>query len=224
MNAWALTTLARVKQYIGGSFSASDDTTLSYLIDSVTDYVESYTQRRFKQTTYTNEEYDSDGSGIIVLRNYPVSSVTLKYRNSILNVADWNTIDSQDYFIDANAGIIQFAGNKGGASVSGNFNSWGTGFVGSGLKFYAVTYTAGYNFDNAATFLSNYAADLEYCVWRLIAAAFYNRGSTAGVQSERIGDYSVTYVKASFDDEEINSILEKYKSTQVRSYNSPLNY
>lgn len=209
MNAWVLTTAARVQQFIGGTFTASQTTVIESLIDSVTAYIENYCGRRFKQTTYTNEEYDGDGSGFIVLKQFPVSSVSLKYRNTSSNEADWSTVDTKDYFVDTDSGVIQLAGNS-------KFTK--------GIKTYAVTYTGGWNFDNVATFLSVYAADLEFVVWKLVSTAFNQKAGDVGISSESIGDYSVTYSKEVFENSEIKAILDKYSKKEVRGIPSPLNY
>ena len=61
LKAYGLTTVARFKDYASVSTSA-DDTLIENLINIVTEFVENYTQRRFKQTTYTDEEYDGKES------------------------------------------------------------------------------------------------------------------------------------------------------------------
>lgn len=212
MHSYALTTRSRVMNYMGvSSLSTTKENLLDRLIDSVTDFIENYCHRRFKLTTYTNEEYDGDGSEYINLKQYPIGTFTsLQYRNSSLNESSWTTVSSDEYFINYSAGIIQMAG---GGKFSKN------------TRGYRVTYTAGFDYDNVTTFLSDAgAADLEYAVWKLIKTAFDKSGGEMGVESERIGDYSVTYTSGMFENKEIKEIVDKYRAMEVFSYTSPINY
>lgn len=202
VKAYALTTLARLKTYLDITGSG-DDTLLETIIDSVTEFVENYCHRRFKKTTYTEEMYSTGrGDKVIILKQYPVISTetfTLEVRCSSLNEDDWDEIDSEYYHIHYAEGIIEGAG--------------GYTFI-KGVNKYRATYTAGYDFDNSATFLSNTeAGDLELVVWMLCSVAYQRRKGDPSVESERIGDYSVTYMKEAFENETIKSILEKYRRT-----------
>lgn len=214
VKAYALTTRARVMDFMGvSSLTTVQENVLDRLIDAVTDFVESYCQRRFKQTAHTAEYHEGDGSEYITLEEFPVSSTetfTLSYRNTTANENSFTTIDSEDYFVDYDAGIVQLTANAR--------------FLKDSAFMYKVAYTAGYNYDNAATFLSDYAADLEYAAWKLISTAFNKRKGEAGVQSESIGDYSVTYTSTLFENSEIREIVDKYRKVEVRGMTSPLNY
>lgn len=211
--AYALTTRTRVMDFMGqSSLTTTEETVLDRIIDSVTNFVENYCQRRFKQTVYT-EEFNGDGSEEAVLNQFPISSTAsfaLYYRNADGNEDEWTAFDTEDYFINYNAGIVELAAN--------------TRFLKFSRRLYRAIYTAGYNFDNAATFLSDTsAADLEYAVWRLCTTAFNKRKSDVGIESESIGDYSVTYSKTLFETPEIKEILDKYKRVEVAGVSSPKN-
>jgi len=78
---YALTTLARVKTFLGISGTSDDelltslinnDELLTSLINSCTDFIENYCDRRFKQKAYTNELYNGNGTNKLLLKNYPV--------------------------------------------------------------------------------------------------------------------------------------------------------
>ena len=194
----ALTTLARLKSYLGISVVAYD-TVLEYTIDATTAFILQYCDRVFQQTANSNEVYDGNGMTDMVLKNYPVSSTatfTLEKRDSIDNNGSFSTISSTDYFVKYTAGIVHFA----------------TGHFKKIAQHYRVTYTAGYDYDTAAkTLISVGLGDLEYAVWKLCAVMYYQRKSSGDIASERIGDYSVTYMKEVMTDPEVLAILGKYK-------------
>ena len=135
------------------------------------------------------------------LKNFPISTTatfTLERRTSNQNDDSWEAVDSSYYHIDYGSGMIMGA---------------------SGLRFnrttkgYRASYTAGYDFDNSATFLSDIeAGDLELAIW-MLASGVWNRrkGGAAGeIQSERIGDYAVTYRTSLMESEDLKAILDKY--------------
>jgi len=195
---YALTTLARVKTFLGIS-GTSNDELLTSLINSCTDFIENYCDRRFKQKAYTNELYNGNGTNKLLLKNYPVdesSTFKLEERSSDLNEDDWNEIDTEYYFVHYDSGIVE--------RVRGIFYKY--------PKHYRITYTAGYDYDNSSTFLEDAGAgDLEYACWKLVSKVYNQRKQAGNIQSERLGDYSVTFKKEVMADPEIKSILDKYK-------------
>ena len=215
LNANALTSVQRLADFLElGTITvgSSKETLLQRIINAVSQFVETYTGRTFKQTTYTNEEYDvGTKSEYLHLKNWPVSSTasfTLQERQSAENEDDWDTIDSEDYFVDYDSGVVELAqGLK----------------FGRGPKRYRVTYTAGYNFDNSSTFLGDFLPDLEYVVWKLCATLYNRRRGGVGVESERLGDVSVTLTKNVFESEEVREILDKYSKEEVASTKTPVN-
>lgn len=212
LKAYALTTIARFKTFAGIT-TADHDTLLTDLVNIVTELIERYCKRRFKQTAYTNELLDSDGAETLFLGQYPVSSsasFTLEERNSESNEDDWDTIDSEDYFVDYDSGIIHRAGRE----------HWRVG-----KQAYRVSYTAGYNFDNAATYLADTTAgDLEYIVWKIVKTIFDRRQSQTGITSESLGDYSVSFNAAVMESDEIKEVLDKYAKNETVGTTSPFLY
>lgn len=195
--SYALTTLQRQKDFM--AISAADwDTILDRLIDSATDFIEEYCDRRFQETTHTNEVYDGTGNHRLLLSNYPVDSgesFTLQQRNSRNNENSWSTQSSEDFFVKYQQGIVEFAGRS---------------FT-DAPQHYRFTYTAGYEYDLVATFLSDVgAADLEYACWKLVSNTFNRRKSSGDIKAESIGDYSVTFSDEFRRDPEIIDILNRY--------------
>lgn len=201
LNAYVLTTRQRVKDFLGLSGS-SNDSVIDRLINFATEFVENFCDRRFKQTAYTNEVYDGNGSDSLLLRNYPVVSgetFTLQQRDSLTNNDSWSTVDSELYFVKEDAGIVQFA--KGG-----KFQKI--------PRHYRISYTAGFNFDNQGggdTLETVGLGDLEYAVWKLIGRAFNQRRGSTNIERESLGDYSVGFRKEAMESPEIAGILRKHK-------------
>lgn len=203
--SYSLTTRQRLIDFLGlTGLTSTQNSVLDRIIDQVTEFIENYTGRRFKETTYTNELYDGDGSQYLILKNYPVNSgstFTLQRRDSVANEDSWSTIDSEDYFVDYNAGTIELI--------------YGLNFANQ-PKHYRVTYTAGFSFDNSSTFLSDtVAGDIEYVAWKLCSVAWNRRQGDPSIASESIGDYSVSYTKEAFENDEVKSVLDKYASVSA---------
>jgi hypothetical protein len=198
LKSYALTTVDRFKSFADIN-TADDNDLLEILVNAVTEFVENYCSRRFKLTTYTNKEIDSDGSHALFLDEYPVdedTGLTLSIRNSGVNEDDWDSIDSEDYFVNYGAGIIKIAGGK-----------WI-----KGIKKYRATYKAGYDFNNTTTFLSDTAAgDVEIAAWQLVNAVYNKRRGDPNIESEKIGSYSVKFSRELWENADIRAILDKYK-------------
>jgi len=216
VNNYVLTTRQRLMNFLGiTTVTTTEGNVLDRIINSVTDYIEHYCQRRFKQTTYTNEEYDGTGSKQLLLKNYPVSTTatfTLGERQTSLHSDDWDNVDSSLYFVNITEGIVELPRGKDWRALT----STGESEFNALIRGWRVTYTAGYNYDNTVTFLSDVGlSDLEYIAWRLCAIGWNRRKGDPGVESERIGDYSVSYAKEVFENSEVKAILDKYARMDV---------
>lgn len=206
MNSNALTTAARFKTFAGIPAANTDnDALFEIFIGVVSDYIEDYCQRTFVQTTYTNQVYDGLGTPQLLLKNFPISSsaaFTLEERDEDLNNNSWSAIDSELFHVDYDTGIIEFIGR--------NFHKV--------PRKYRFTYTAGYAFKNNAaplvTLESLNLTNLELAVWKLVYRAWKTRLQIGEIQSESIGDYSVTYAdfeKELVKDMSVKSILDGFK-------------
>lgn len=206
MNTNALTTVARFKTFAGIPAANTDnDSLFEIFIDVVSDYVEDYCQRTFVQTAYSAQVYDGTGTKKLLLKNFPVSSsatFTLDERDSDLNNNSWTTLDSETYHVDYDTGVVEFIGRTF-AKVP---------------RKYRFTYTAGYAFKNDAaplvTLESLKLTNLELAVWKLVYRAWKTRLQIGEIQSESIGDYSVTFAdfeKELLKDMSVKSILDSFK-------------
>lgn len=183
LNNWALTSLADVKESLGIT-GTSQDNLIRRKINQATDMIESFcgknNNQHFISTTYTNEEYDGIGTNQLILKNRPVISISnFSERSTTENVNSWTTIDSQDYFVDLTAGVIDCRFRT--------LNYW---------NIYKVTYIAGF-----ATIPSDLA---EACVM-LSSALVENAAGGNAVKQKSQGPKSISY----YDNSQTSSLIEQ---------------
>lgn len=169
--SYALTNLSDVKESLGVSSSAYDNLIIRK-INQATKAIEGYCGRRFYLTAYTDVEYTATIIDEIVLRQRPITEFTsLEIRDSTLNEDSWETIDSELYFVDKNAGVLNL-----------NFNANGR------WNRYRVTYTAGYG-----TIPDDLA---EACV--SLACFYFNNadGTGIGIASKKEGQREIRYANS----------------------------
>ena len=196
--SYALTTVARVKTRLSID-SAGFDTLLLYIINSVTDFIESECNRRFKETTYTNEVYSipNSGNGFLVLKQAPVSVVSsLQFRAGLKSNPNWTEFVSDNWELmeDGAPGIIQIYG----------------AFI-QGLNSIRSTYTAGYKI-NFANYGDNSThtlpADVSDLAERMVVKLFKRRDAE-GKQREDFNGGTVIWKEIlSLEDE---MTLAKYR-------------
>ena len=170
--SYALTSKADVKESLGiASSDTSKDNLIIRKINQATLAIENYCGRRFKQTSYTYEEYNATGVDEIVLKQRPITDTTtfsFSVRDNSLNQGNWDSVESTLYFVDDNSGVVYLT-----------FNAYGR------WKRYKFTYSAGY-----ATIPEDLA---EACV---SLACFYVQnadGSDVGVSRKKEGQREIQY-------------------------------
>jgi hypothetical protein len=193
---YALTTVADVKETLGiASGDTSKDNLIIRKINLATEMIEGYTGRRFKLTTYTNEEYNATNTDELVLLQRPVVSIdSLDYRNSSYNTDDWSTADTQTYFFDSNAGIVE-----GTFSFGGHWNT------------VRITYTAGY---------STIPSDIQEAATSLASFLVQNPNTSTTIRRKVQGPTSIEYYNSMSQ-----SIIESLGLDDIlnRYSNYPLN-
>lgn len=116
--SYALTSVADVKETLRITGSNYDNL-ITRKINQATEMIEGYCGRRFKAADYT-EYYDGTGLDQLLLRNRPVNGdVTLSARATTLNQDDFDTIDIDNYFVDANAGVLEAV-----STFYGRYDRW----------------------------------------------------------------------------------------------------
>lgn len=184
---YALTTVADVKESLGiASGDSSWDNIIIRKINQATLIIEGYCNlpngHHFKETTYTNEVYNSNGTNQLRLKMWPVSSVSsFQYAANSDSGSSFTDNESEDYFIDEDSGMLNL-----------NFNQWGN------WDAYRVTYIAGFN---------PIPADLaEACV---MLASFMVDNSVSGtaVKRKREGQREIEYFQAQSASSTVSSSL-----------------
>ena len=99
-----LCTRDSVKTYLGLSGTTYDNA-LDALINAASEAIETACGRQFNETAYT-EYCDGDGKDRLVLRQRPVASITDIWDDQDRNFTDATKLDSDDYFLDGDAGIV----------------------------------------------------------------------------------------------------------------------
>lgn len=189
---YALTTVARLKSFLGITNNTNDGL-LETLINVSTNFIEGQANRRFKETTYTAELMNGEGTDLLVLKAFPIKkAVAFKIEYSADN-SSWETLDADTYRIDYNAGYVKMLGGKFWKST-GN---------------YRVTYTGG------AESIETTYPDLEYACWKLCKDAFDRRKGTAGIKRQSLGSYSVEFTSSYFENPEVREIVDQYKVYSV---------
>lgn len=203
----ALSTLSRAKAYLEIS-GDSKDTIVTLALNHATDAIEGFCKRHFLRQTYTNEIYDGSGGDTLVLRNWPVSSVSsLQVNTSGDSTESWNTIESSRYHVYEDGRIV-LAGGRANFSAGDSPN-----FIDAPKK-YRVTYVAGYliDFDQENTVASHtLPAELEYACLKL-TSAIVNTRKNEGLQNVRVGDLSMSFRSDIMTDPELKEILTKHQA------------
>jgi hypothetical protein len=199
LKTYALTNLADVKENLSlASSNHTYDNLIIRKINQATAMIENYCGRRFKSADYVDELYSGTNGDQLVLRQRPViGTPTLKVRNTALNDDNFETVDSELLFVDANSGVLDL-----------NFRSAGH------WARYAVTYTAGY---------TDIPDDLAEACASLAAWLVNNANSfQAGVKSKTEGQRKVEYTQTGIGDAQalfgllgIDGVINSYANTAV---------
>lgn len=192
IHTYALTSLANLKEYLG-IVANDEDSLLTNIINRSTDIIEKYCGRRFKETTYTEEEYNGSGTTKINATNFPITAVTSKQRNyGTAGDANWD--DLQDEF-------FKYLEDEGQFYYQVGFNK--------GTKNYRFTYTAGY---------STIPSDVEEACLALCSHVYTDR-KNKGMQSESLGEYSYTKFRKNgnlVEDLGLDLVLDYYRTPVLR--------
>lgn len=166
----SLTSRSKAKVYL--QLNQSDVTYNEFiddLIDGVSAGIEEYTARKFVSRSYT-EYYDGDGTRVLLLRQFPIVSITSIHDDPDRNYNSDTLIDADDYVSDDDIGKVTLVDIDAFTK---------------GIHAIKVIYTAGY-----ASVPKN--IQLAAHVW---IADIFNRAvmGADGEESESIGQHSVTF-------------------------------
>lgn len=167
------------------------------LINIASDFIENFTNRKFIQATYTNEEIDGNDDYYVYLKQYPIESVTtFRSWDTYNNVVSTLFTEHTEYVVYTDEGYIYF---RGKTTI--------------GHKNYRCTYIAGY-------LIADIPYDLKNACAQLAGLIYYSKGK-AGISSESMGKYSVTYDKGNLSisgipvPDDIAGVLKQYRKYTV---------
>jgi hypothetical protein len=163
----------------GGTFNA-DDVLLTRMISAVGAYIENVLNRTITAASYT-ETLDSNGKQKLMLKNYPVNSITSLVISDV-TIPAFSSSTGTGYAYDSN----------------GMLRVYGYAFT-LGCQNVVVTYNAGY---------ATVPYDLEQVVISVLSRRYRER-DRIGHQSKSIGGETVTFILKDFSAEE-RTILNAY--------------
>ena len=190
----ALITLDEAKEYLKVSGTA-DDQIISTLINAVSGLVCGYLNRNLVRATYT-EYYSGDGSQSLMLRNYPVVSITSIYEDDLREWASGALIDhAEDIIIQKDSGLLR------------NWNGRATWLTGhANIK---VVYVAGYTTDFDGGTMPN---AIRLATKRILDQQYRHGYShrKLDVSSETTGDQSTSFREADIP-RDAKAMLDPYR-------------
>ena len=150
-----------VKNFLGiPSAASADDTLITTIIAQIEAEIKTYCKRKYFQATSLTEYYDGDGTDILLLKEYPIVSVTSLYDDTDRVYGSDTKIGSADIIIYGDEGYIRLDGLS---------------FT-KGEKNIKITYKAGYGTGTGETAMPE---DLKLALV-MLASAVYLEGK-AGV-------------------------------------------
>jgi len=187
--AYALTSVANVKTYLGISVSTYD-ALLEDMVDACTEWIEKYIGgRRIFDDAATTEYHDGAELGLtkcsIFLKRWPINSVTgIYYRTGDYDSPTWNVYDAgNDYILNSTTREIYF---PGGLPV--------------GVQNIKVVYRGGF------TVVPD---DISFACKKLVAKEFERR-KAQGITTESVGGMSISWYDGL--DTSTKEILNGYKN------------
>lgn len=186
VDAGAWTSLANVKEHldIDGS-DTTYDAFLTSLVNRSYKVLEAYIGHAIKSATYT-EDYDGDSTNSLLLKNYPIISITSIYDDVDRNFTASTLIPAADYVLDKEEGMVRLFQN--------------TSAFKSGILNVRITYVAGY---------ATIPADVEMAGIAHVAW-MYRRANTEGTTAQTLGGKSEQY-EMSFLPEYLKQMLRPYR-------------
>lgn len=173
-------TLANVKTFLGITTS-DDDTVLTTILGQVDKYIKNYVKWNINREVVTDEYHSADG----ITKTFVLGMGEVDTGETFTATFDTEDYTSDDYALYPEEGIVVFY-TAPAQSVRE-------------LKF---SYTAGYA-DGSVP------ADLQMAFAKMVGGIYFNRESNGAKNSEKLGDYSVTYKEGGTD---IDSVFEANKS------------
>jgi uncharacterized phiE125 gp8 family phage protein len=97
-----LLTLSEAKSYLKVDYT-DEDTLIQSLIDEATALIRRQAGRDLTESTYTDEEYDGEGTDMVFIRNFPIQTVTSFKIDGV-------EVPAADYGVSKKSGILKYNG------------------------------------------------------------------------------------------------------------------
>src|SRR3989304_5979824 len=206
--AYALTTKEKVKEFLGIT-GTTNDSLIDSLINYITDFIESYVGgRRFKETPYTNEEYDLPNGNIVFIRQFPLTELTsAQYLTGSIASPVWVSFTANDFQTYLKEGYVKF------------FSSFAS-ILAESERALRFTYKAGYKIDFANELSATHTLpfDIAMVATQLVSRMF-NLRTAEGIKSESTEGQSITYDRDTDVSQQLTieqkATLEKYKKHKL---------
>lgn len=193
----ALVSLADAKAFLKIS-AASEDTVIENMINRASAFANDYTQRLLLSRVNT-DYYDGDGTGTLILNQYPVTALSNLYDDVDRAFGAGTAINvSTDVVLDNNNGLIRLFNQAVAFNV--------------GILNVKAVYTAGYS-------LANVPASIQEAVLLYVANAYRSQylGQRFGATSEHVGDRSTTYSNDEIMNQ-VKGLLNPHRSERAFIY------
>ena len=170
-----------------------DDELLDIYCNAIDAYLKEYLNRQIEKETYT-EYFDGDDlDETILLKEYPVVSLTsLQYRTGTYSSPTWNDIDEDYYQLDDENGMVLMDVDY------------------SGRRNIKAVYEAGYS-DSSTDQEAGYSAipyPIKLAAMKLVSKV-YNKKRSEGYRSEEVSQARIEWDRFMSDD--IVALLAPYK-------------
>lgn len=192
----ALVSLTDTKTFLKIS-ETSEDALLESFINRASSFVNDYTQRLLLARVNT-EYYDGDGTNTLILKQYPVTSITINDDVDRKFLSETELDITNNVIVDSTNGIVHLFNNEI-AFDKGTLN----------VK---VVYTAGYS-------LANVPASIQEAVMLYVGNAYRSQylHQRFGRTSDRTGDASYIYSNEEIMTQ-IKNLLNPHRSERAFMY------
>jgi uncharacterized phiE125 gp8 family phage protein len=196
----ALVTLAQARLALkvpAATVDAVQDAALEDMINRASAFANKWTGRWLLLKSYT-EYYDGDGGNSLMLKNYPVDTLTSVHDDPLRVFGASTLIAASDYILDAAGGIIRLW-NNAVTFLQGRAN----------IK---VVYTAGYP-------LASVPYDIQEAVLMIVQHQYKRvyQDQRIGLASETIGDHTMQYTDDAIP-KKAKEVLERYRLKHSANY------
>jgi hypothetical protein len=210
----ALTTVTQVETDLGIT-PGSETAKLEELILTVSELIESRTNRQFRKEEVT-EQLPGLGTELLVVARTPIditADITVTY--------DGDEVDATNYKVvtdDAQLGFIRYVEGVWTWTARALPNIGYDLLPGSERKLYEVTYTGGYVLPNDTVGTRSLPRDLELACRQFVAQLYHSMPRDPTIKSEKVLSAAFTYFDSRSDASDSDGDLPSLTRSAVKRY------